>query len=62
MTKLGLTVLPEIGQESPSQWSLQSYPMEIDELCEFLMLRERVRRMREAMPDPASDSVISTAN
>ena len=28
----------EIGQES--QWSVQSHPMEVDELCELLMLQE----------------------
>jgi hypothetical protein len=37
----GLTVLPEIGQES--QWSVQSHPMEVADLCDFLMSREQVR-------------------
>ena len=37
----GLTVLPEVGQES--QWSVQSHPMEVDELCELLMSWECVR-------------------
>jgi hypothetical protein len=56
----GLTVLPEIGQEK--HWSMESYPMDIEELCELLMSRERIRRMREAMPDLASDSVMPAAN
>ena len=55
----GLTVLPEIGQES--QWSVQSHPMEVADLCNFLMSREQVRRQREAMPDLASGSAASTA-
>ena len=29
----GMTVLPEIGQES--QWAVPSHPMEILELCEL---------------------------
>ena len=44
----GMTVLPEIGQES--EWAVQSNPMPIPELCEFLMSRERMRLKREAMP------------
>ena len=36
--------------------------MDIEELCELLMSRERIRRMRKDMPDPASDSVMPTAN
>ena len=55
----GMTVLPEIGQES--QWAVQSHPMEIPELCDFLMSRERVRQQREAMPDLESGSTASTA-
>ena len=41
----GMTVFPEIGQES--QWAVLSHPMEISELCEFLMSRERQRQQRE---------------
>jgi hypothetical protein len=37
----GLTVLPEIGQES--QWSVQSHLMDIADLCDFLMSREHGR-------------------
>ena len=54
----GLTMFPEIGQER--HWAKASYPLEIEELCELLMLRERVRRLRKDMPDPASDSVLPT--
>jgi len=43
----GMTVLPEIGMED--QWAVQSNPMPILELCEFLMSRERMRLKREAM-------------
>lgn len=53
----GMTVLPEIGQES--QWVVQSHPMGIPELCDFLMSRERVCQQREAMPDLESDSTAS---
>ena len=55
-----LTVFPEIGQER--HWVKESYPLEIEELCELLMSRERVRRLRKDMPDPASDSVMPTAS
>ena len=48
----GMTVFPEVGQES--QWAVRSHPMEIPELCEFLMSRERVRQQREAMPNLTS--------
>ena len=41
----GMTVLPEISQES--QWAVLSHPMEIPELCEFLMLWEQQRQQRE---------------
>jgi hypothetical protein len=44
----GMTVLPEIGQES--EWAVQLNPMPIPELCEFLMSSERIRLKREAMP------------
>ena len=54
----GLTVFPEIGQES--QWSVQSHPMDITELCDFFMSREHVRRQREAK-DLASGSAAATA-
>jgi len=43
----GMTVLPEIGQES--EWAVQSNPMPIPELCDFLMSRERMRQKREAL-------------
>ena len=56
----GLTMFPEIGQEK--HWAKASYPLEIEELCELLMSRERVRRLRKDMPDPASDSVLPTTN
>ena len=39
-----------------------SYPLDVEELCELLMSRERIRRLRKDMPDPASDSVMPTAN
>ena len=55
----GMTVLPEIGQES--QWAVQSHLMEIPELCDFLMSRERVRQQREAMPNLVSGSTASAA-
>ena len=55
----GLTMFPEIGQEK--HWAKASYPLEIEELCELLMSRERVRRLRKDMPDPASDSVLPTS-
>jgi hypothetical protein len=48
----GMTVFPEVGQES--QWAVPSHPMEIPELCEFLMSRERMRQQREAMPSLTS--------
>ena len=56
----GLTMFPEIGQEK--HWAKASYPLEIVELCDLLMSRERVRRLRMDMPDPASDSVLPTTN
>ena len=56
----GLTMFPEIGQEK--HWSKASYPLEIAELCDLLMSRERLRRLRMDMPDPASDSVLPTTN
>ena len=56
----GLTMFPEIGQEK--HWARPSYPLEIEELCELLMSRERVRRLRKDMPDPTSDSVLPTTN
>ena len=56
----GLTMFPEIGQEQ--HWSKESYPLDIEELWELLMSRERIRRLRKDMPDPASDSVMPTAN
>ena len=34
----GLTVLPEIGQER--HWSIMSYPLDAEELCELIMSRE----------------------
>jgi hypothetical protein len=55
----GLTLFPEIGQER--HWSIPSYPLEAEELCELIMSRERIRRMRASMPDPASDAVMPTA-
>ena len=57
----GLTMLPEIGQENHR--STELYPLDIEELCELLMSRERIRRLRfKDMPDPALDSVMPTAN
>ena len=56
----GLTLFPEIGQER--HWSIMSYPLDAEELCELIMSRERIRRMRASMPDPASDAVMPTAN
>ena len=41
----GMTVLPEIGQES--QWVVLSHLMEILELCEFLMSHERQHQQCE---------------
>jgi len=55
----GLTMFPEIGQER--HWVKESYLLEIEELCELLMSKERVRRMRKDMPDPTSDSVMPAA-
>ena len=43
----GLTVFPEIGQER--HWVKESYPLEIEELCELLMSR-RDRMERVAGP------------
>ena len=43
----GMTVLPEIGQED--QWAVQSHPMPILELCEFLMLHEHMWLQHEVM-------------
>ena len=34
----GLTLLPEIGQER--HWSIMSYPLDAEELCELIMSRE----------------------
>ena len=56
----GLTMFPEIGQEK--HWSKESYPLDIEELCELLMSCERIRRLQKDMPDPVSDSVMPTAN
>ena len=39
-----------------------SYPLDAEELCELIMSRERIRRIRASMPDPASDSVMPTAS
>ena len=55
----GLTLFPELGQER--HWVTESHPLEIEELCELLMSKERVRRMRKDMPDPMSDSVMPAA-
>ena len=49
----GLTMLPEIGQES--EWSVPSYLMEVEELCSFLMLHGWMQQQHEAVPDLESD-------
>ena len=55
----GLTIFPERGQEQ--HIATESHPLDIEELCELLMSKARIRRMRENMPNPMSDAVMPAA-
>ena len=52
----GLTIFPERGQEQ--HIATESHPLDIEELCELLMSKARIRRMRENMPNLMTDSAM----